>query len=212
MAKWPRRSSPSTLSILGVGWTPCRVVRCKLTPSLSTVFRDGRRSESERMQAANILADYASDDLDLLVDLLLDSEEKPYLLLFEKLKADSERAVPLLESKSSRAKEAEQRMAKRTDWPGGWLCAAVALVRLGACEKMWEVLRHGSDPGVRGYVINWLKPLGAEPKPLKTRLDDLGHGPDLIPEDWKSRMDAILFNPVTSERRALISRPRRHRR
>ncbi|MGO9471093.1 MAG: serine/threonine-protein kinase [Isosphaeraceae bacterium] len=202
--------APALVSVnsvhLGRWLDALRVVRCKLTPSLSTVFRDGRRSESERMQAANILADYASDDLDLLVDLLLDSEEKPYSLLFEKLKADSERAVPLLESKSSRAKEAylgaedgeKDRLARRL------ARAAVALVRLGACEKMWEVLRHGSDPGVRGYVINWLKPLGAEPKPLKTRLDDLGHGPDLIPEDWKSRMDAILFNPVTSERRALI--------
>ena len=54
----------------------------------------------------NILADYASDDPNLLADLLLDSDEKPFAVLFEKLKARQERAVSFLEEKLEKAKKA----------------------------------------------------------------------------------------------------------
>jgi len=52
--------------------------------------------------------------------------------------------------------------------------------------------------------VNWLKPLGAGPEALMTKLEGIAHDPVSIPKDGKSRMDAILFHPETSERRALI--------
>ena len=81
---------------------------------------------------------------------------------------------------------------------------AVALVGLGRPEKVWPMLRHSPDPILRSYIVNWLKPLGAGSKALMTRLESLAHNPGSIPKDGKSRMDAILFHPETSERRALI--------
>src|SRR5208337_5278190 len=77
-------------------------MRSKLNPPLARIFL----SESERTQVTNILADYASDDPDLLADLLLDSDEKPFAVLFEKLKARQERAVSFLEEKLDKAKKA----------------------------------------------------------------------------------------------------------
>ena len=82
--------------------------------------------------------------------------------------------------------------------------AAVALLRWGQGEKVWNLLRHSPDPIVRSYIVNWLKPLGAGPKALMTKLESLSQNPVSIPKDGKSRMDAILFHPETSERRALI--------
>jgi len=82
--------------------------------------------------------------------------------------------------------------------------AAVALLRWGQGEKAWTLLRHSDDPSVRSYIVNWLKPLAVEPKALTTRLESLAQNPGSIPKDGKSRMDAILFHPETSERRALI--------
>ena len=82
--------------------------------------------------------------------------------------------------------------------------AAVALLRWGQGEKAWTLLRHSDDPSVRSYIVNWLKPLGAGPKALMTKLESLSQNPVSIPKDGKSRMDAILFHPETSERRALI--------
>ena len=78
------------------------------------------------------------------------------------------------------------------------------MVRLGQAEKVWPLLRHSPDPSLRSYIVNWLKPLGADPKALMTRLEGLAHDPVSIPKDGKSRMDAILFHPETSDRRALI--------
>jgi len=77
-------------------------------------------------------------------------------------------------------------------------------VRLGQGEKVWPLLRHSPDPSVRSYIVNWLKPLGAGPEALMTKLEGIAHDPVSIPKDGKSRMDEILFHPETSERRALI--------
>ena len=189
---------------LGPWMDALRPVKVKLTPPLATIFRDKKLSESERTQVTNILADYASDDPDLLADLLLDSEEKPFAVLFDKLKARQERAVPVLEAELARkpapdaTADAQDQLAQRQ------ARAAVALVRLGQGEKVWNLLRHSPDPSVRSYIVNWLKPLGAGPKALMTKLEGLAHDPVSIPKDGKSRMDAILFHPETSERRALI--------
>ena len=94
--------------------------------------------------------------------------------------------------------DAQDRLAQRQ------ARAAVALLRWGQGEKVWNLLRHSPDPIVRSYIVNWLKPLGAGPKALMTRLEGLAQNPGSIPKDGKSRMDAILFHSETSERRALI--------
>ena len=59
-----------------------RPVRGKLTAPLATIFRDKNRSESERALATDILTDYASDDPNLLADLLMDSDPKAYAAFF----------------------------------------------------------------------------------------------------------------------------------
>ena len=42
--------------------------------------------------------------------------------------------------------------------------AAVALVRMGKAEEVWPLLRHSADPRLRSFIVNWLNPLGADPK------------------------------------------------
>jgi serine/threonine protein kinase/formylglycine-generating enzyme required for sulfatase activity len=81
--------------------------------------------------------------------------------------------------------------------------AAVALVRMGKAEEVWSLLRHSADPRLRSFIVNWLNPLGADPKRIAAELDRLGNvGP--MPAQGQQLMDAILFHPETSQRRALI--------
>ncbi|MFI5457552.1 MAG: formylglycine-generating enzyme family protein [Isosphaerales bacterium] len=55
--------------------------------------------------------------------------------------------------------------------------AVIALVRLGKAEAVFPLLRHSSDPRLRSFVVNWLNPLGADPKNLAGELDRLDrHG------------------------------------
>ena len=115
-------------------------VRMKLTTPLVTIFRDKKRPEIERTLATSILKDYASDDPDLLADLLLDSEEKPFAVLFDKLKARQERAVPVLEAELARkpapdaTADAQDHLAQRQ------ARAAVALVSVGTRREGVDVV------------------------------------------------------------------------
>ena len=173
-----------------------RPVREWLLAPLSAIFRDAGRAESDRVLATNILAEYAGDRPGVLADLLMDADEKSFAVLFERLKAHPQ-AATLLEAEVP-SKAADDRRAQRQ------ARAAVALVRLGQAEKVWWLLVHTTDPSVRSYIVNWLKPLGADPGTLVAKLSRLGSTADGASVGDQSRMDAILFHPETSLRRALI--------
>ena len=61
------------------------------------------------------------------------------------------------------AEEAKDRLAERQ------ARAAVALVRLGHAEEVWPLLQHSPDPRLRSFIVNWLNPLGADPKADRRR-------------------------------------------
>jgi formylglycine-generating enzyme required for sulfatase activity len=132
----------------------------------------------------------------VLADLLMDADGKPFAVLFERLKAHPQ-AATLLEAELA-GKAADESRAQRQ------ARAAVALVRMGRAEAVWPLLQHSPDPSVRSYLVHWLKLLGADPTVLMTRLEDLAHESAPPPDQGRDRMEAILFDPVTSVRRALI--------
>src|SRR5262249_55332344 len=63
-----------------------RPVRAKLLPPLREVYRSKDRPDSERSFAANILADYAADNPQMLANLLMDADEKQFAVIYPKLK------------------------------------------------------------------------------------------------------------------------------
>ena len=65
------------------------------------------------------------------------------------------------------SEEAKDRLAERQ------ARAAVALVRLGHADEVWPLLRHSADPRLRSFIVNWLNPLGADPKAIVAELDRL---------------------------------------
>jgi hypothetical protein len=80
----------------------------------------------------------------------------------------------------------------------------VALVRLGKGENVLASLRHSQEPSVRSFIVNWLKPLKADPNPLVTRLKDLSLKSNSTSNGGEFARDDIGFLSKTSERRALI--------
>ena len=95
--------------------------------------------------------------------------------------------------------------------------AAVALIRLGRADVVWALLRHSADPRLRSFIVNWLNPLGADHRAITAELGRLAASERpasvgrVSPEPANSTtagppsspMDAILFHPETSMRRAL---------
>ena len=82
--------------------------------------------------------------------------------------------------------------------------AAVALLRMGKAGEIMPLLRHSADPRLRSLIVNWLSPLGADPKILAAELESLPATTQPTPADGQQLMDAILFHSETSQRRALI--------
>jgi formylglycine-generating enzyme required for sulfatase activity len=94
--------------------------------------------------------------------------------------------------------EAKDQLAKRQ------ACAAIALVRMGKAAEMMPLLCHTADPRVRSFIVNWLNPLGADPKTLAVLLNRLRPTAKPTPADVQQFTDAVLFQPELSQRRALI--------
>ena len=82
--------------------------------------------------------------------------------------------------------------------------AAVATLRLGKAEEVFPLLRHSADPRLRSFIVNWLNPLGADPKLIAAELDRIAPNAKPTPAQGQQLMDAVLFHPETSQRRALI--------
>jgi formylglycine-generating enzyme required for sulfatase activity len=198
-----------------------RPVRAKLTAPLAAIYRDRTRSDTEHTLATRTLEDFASDDPDLLADLLMDADPKAYAVLFPVVERQSPRTLPILEAKL------EQASAPSETNPSGLEAdkdrraergarAAIALIRMAKPERVWPLLRHSADPRLRSFLVNWLNPLGADPQAVAAELGRLESSPRPAGRGEGARragegssppataMDAILFHPETSIRRALI--------
>ena len=71
-------------------------MRDKLTGPLTRIFRDRKRSESD--QATDILTDYASDEPNLIANLLMDSDPKAYAAFFPIVERQQEKTLPLFQA------------------------------------------------------------------------------------------------------------------
>ncbi len=149
-----------------------RPVRTKLFPQLSAIYRESTRRDVERSLATDILADFAADQPQVLANLLMDADEKQFVVIYPKFKDRGEEGVRILTDEIDKklpvdAKdEAKEKLAKRQ------ANAAVALLKINQPADVWPLLKHGSDPRVRSYLIHRLSPLGADAKAIVKRLDD----------------------------------------
>jgi formylglycine-generating enzyme required for sulfatase activity len=82
--------------------------------------------------------------------------------------------------------------------------AAIALVRMGKAEKVWRLLQHSEDPRLRSFIINWLKPLGADPSVVAAALASIvGRGsPD--PALEADRRSPAPGSPADTERPSVL--------
>ena len=150
-------------------------MRSKLTAPLATIFRDRNRSESDRTQATNILTDYASDDPNLITDLLMDADPTAYAAFFLIAQRQEAKTLQFLQAEIAKKatipdsdKDSEMdkdRLAERQ------ARAAITLLRMGKAGEIIPLLRHSADPRLRSFIVNWLKPLGADPEVVVAELD-----------------------------------------
>jgi eukaryotic-like serine/threonine-protein kinase len=187
-----------------------RPVRPHLIGALRGFFSEKTHPDTERMSATNMLAVYARDDPGLLADLLMDADPRFYPVLFEPANSHAQQTLKFLVSVLDKTIDDSADDALKDSLAARQARAAITLVRLGAATSVWSHLQYSDDPRLRSFIVNWLKPLGADPGEIAVQFDrtastrraattdGLGHLP---PE---ARMKAILFDKETSKLRALI--------
>jgi formylglycine-generating enzyme required for sulfatase activity len=160
-------------AFLGIWLEGLRPVKARFLAPLAALFRErSAKRAAGRAVAANILADYAADQPDLLADLLMDADDHQFLVLFPQVPAHGEAGLaPLLAEVNTQppagADEADKETLARRK-----ANAAAALFRLGHAVTTWPLLKHGDDPRVRSYLIQRLGPLGVNPQAIIQRLGD----------------------------------------
>jgi serine/threonine protein kinase/formylglycine-generating enzyme required for sulfatase activity len=150
-----------------------RPVKARLLSPLSIVFRD-RKTEraAERSFATILLTDYATAHPQVLADLLMDSEEKQFLLLFPKFKDLGERGVFYLTREIERVLPSAGKDETKEDLAKRQANAGIALLKLNQTTPVWPLLKHTSDPRTRSYIINRCGPLGVDASALLLRLEE----------------------------------------
>ena len=186
-----------------------RPIRGHLITPLAMTFRTNSRPETERAMATSLVAEYAADQPEFLADLLLDSDRKSYSVLFDALKAHASRAVSLLRSELGSNPALEKSAVEKDKRAQRKARAAIALGRLGHAEEIWPLFRHSPDPSVRSYLVNYVEPLGFDPRAIAERLTKTETGSpneeSIVGQHGQaSPVEARVFDPETSVRRALI--------
>ena len=159
-----------------------RPVKNHLLPRLNEIYRATQRPETERSLATDILANYASDQPDVLANLVMDGDEKQFARVFPKLKDSGEAGEASLNSEIDQepfpsnlplSDPSREVRAKRQ------ANAAIALMRMGHSEKLWKLLAfhpkkddlNSSDPRVRTYLVDRIARFGAESSMIIQRLN-----------------------------------------
>ncbi len=150
-----------------------RPVRVKLLAPLSVVYGSPTRREVERSLATDILADYATDQPQVLADLVMDADLQQFAVIYPKFKAQGERGLRMLSDEIDRKLPPDIALsaARREKLAKRQVNAAVALLKMNQPDQVWPILKHGPDPRARSYLIHRLSPLGVDSELIIKRLD-----------------------------------------
>lgn len=149
---------------------------------LFQVTRNKEASSSQRLIAAQLIANHAAESPDTLVELLLDADADQFAAYFPMVERNRDEIVEALNHELERdtgfrvrasdfteivmSDEEKNNRAKRK------ANAGIALFRLGETQHLWTLLRFTPDPRVRIYTIHRLKPMGIDPQLLVERFFD----------------------------------------
>ncbi len=206
------RLAPAIVAVnpvyLGSWLDALRPVKRPLIDPLVTIFRDKARPETEHILATSILAEYGSDDPELLAELLMIADPQSYNTLFAVAVRQPQKMMPLFQAElaqtASTSTDATQAEAAKETLAERQARAAVALIRMGKANDVWPLLGHSPDPRVRSFIVNLVKPLLTDPVEIAQELERLNSLANRQPPVANPKMHDILFDSDTSTRRALI--------
>ena len=158
-------------SVLAVWRAALRPVKQYLVDPLSAIYRDPSRGEQLRSFATDSLSEFAAQDPDTLFELLAESEQDQFSVMYERLMEHREPAIRLATAELARTVADSWTEEEKDAFARRQANAAAALFKLGAPDALWPLLAHRPDPRVRSYIVHWLSRLGGKPLTLWKRFE-----------------------------------------
>jgi serine/threonine protein kinase/formylglycine-generating enzyme required for sulfatase activity len=148
-----------------------RPAKGQLIESLGKIYRDPNQEKPSRRFATETLAEFAAESPDGLFNLLADGEQFQFPVIFGKLSAHRDEAITRATQEVAKTPPADANEDQKEVLAKRQANAAVALLRFGAGEPVWPLLKASRDPRVRSYIIHWLSEGGGDPQAILQRLE-----------------------------------------
>ncbi|MGZ0166774.1 MAG: protein kinase domain-containing protein, partial [Planctomycetales bacterium] len=157
--------SPGFYSTLVDAFRPIHSI---LVPAFRELLKSDISKPNNRFTAASIVGEYASDQPDLLCDLLLELRPEQYAVILPRLQNHLEfansRFAKLLGERVDNAPDRQQQDARK-------VLAAITLLHLNEDPKgVWPLFRQSPDMALRTRLIHRCAEFGLPPAKLITRL------------------------------------------
>jgi len=144
-----------------------------LVDPLSEIYGErGEEKAARRILATNILAEYAKDQAEVLVRLLVEADAQQFVVLFPIAARHAEEVVRLLEGAIAPGRGGEERGRVSDMEASGRANAALALLRLDGWEAVRPLLGGNADPQIRAYLIHRFYSHGISIQQLASRVGE----------------------------------------
>ena len=155
-------------------WTEAlRPVRAKLVKPLLVYFHDLRpENTAERTLATSVLTEYVGDQVSMLGDLLFDSDDEQFPVLYARMRMYSAAAVAEYEKELARRLPDDAPQKDRENLSHRQANAAVAMIKCNQAPRIWPLLKHSPEPRLRSHLAHRFGPLGIDPAILVERLKE----------------------------------------
>ena len=146
-----------------------RPARHRLLDALGLRFQESALSESERLLAANVLAEWSEGDIERLVPLAMVSNPQQFMALFKSLSAKHDEAIRMFRAIAEQTRivgivpESEAVVRRKG-------MAILSLIRLDDAHETWSALAATPDPRLRSWLIDRLPKYGVSADDLTREL------------------------------------------
>ena len=148
-------------------------IKSFLVPPLKRVLQEkGVSSDSRKIIAANILADYVSNSPEDLADLIMNSDEALFAIFLPVAKQNLRACIPYFELELDKDVYVDQSTNLREKNAARQANAAVFLMLHGRTQKVWPLFKHGMIPSVRSFLIHRVASFKVNPSVVLARVSE----------------------------------------
>jgi formylglycine-generating enzyme required for sulfatase activity len=180
-------------ALLGPWQKALQPAKKHLLDPLARIYRDREVDELQRAVACSILADYASDQPEVLTNLICDADPRHCAVLFPILREHENVALGMLERKVTGRLKRVQDNSEALTVARRKAAAGMTMLRLGERTKLLDVLRVCDDPESLTQFVHRCRAWGVAADELRECLAVVDNRRQSLQGDERRLEDRVLY-------------------